>query len=173
MAIFKKNNIAKNVAKYERYLEIVEKHKGIVFKVTRSYCKNEFDREDLAQEILAQIWRSLDTYDDTFKITTWMYRVALNVAISFYRKDKSVVYKHTELEDQLLSYDMEQERENEKGLAQLYEFISELNDIDKAVLLMYLEGETQSEIAANLNITVSNVSTKISRIKQKLKLKNA
>lgn len=155
--------------KHELYLEIIEKHKGIIFKITRSYCKNEFDREDLTQEILAQIWRSLDTYDDAFKITTWMYRVALNVAISFYRKDKSAAYKHTEMEDKLLSYDMERESENEQSLIELYEFINELNDIDKAVLLMYLEGENQSEIAANLNITVSNVSTKISRIKQKLK----
>ena len=162
-----------SVERYELYLDILEKHKGIVFKVARSYCSNEFDREDLVQEILAQIWRSLDTYNDAFKVTTWMYRVALNVAISFYRKDKSTAYKHTEIEDRLLTYDMVQERENEQNLSALYAFINELNDIDKAVLLMYLEGENQAEIAANLNITISNVSTKISRIKQKLKLKAA
>ena len=162
-----------SVERHELYLDILEKHKGIVFKVARSYCSNEFDREDLVQEILAQIWRSLDTYNDAFKVTTWMYRVALNVAISFYRKDKSAAYKHTEVEDRLLTYDMVQESENEQNLSALYAFINELNDIDKAVLLMYLEGENQAEIAANLNITISNVSTKISRIKQKLKLKTA
>lgn len=162
-----------SVERHQLYLDILEKHKGIVFKVARSYCSNEFDREDLVQEILAQIWRSLDTYNDAFKVTTWMYRVALNVAISFYRKDKSVAYKHTEVEDRLLTYDMVQESENEQNLSALYAFINELNDIDKAVLLMYLEGENQAEIAANLNITISNVSTKISRIKQKLKLKAA
>ena len=162
-----------SVERYELYLDILEKHKGIVFKVARSYCSNEFDREDLVQEILAQIWRSLDTYNDAFKVTTWMYRVALNVAISVYRKDKSAAYKHTEIEDRLLTYDMVQESENEQNLSALYAFINELNDIDKAVLLMYLEGENQAEIAANLNITISNVSTKISRIKQKLKLKTA
>lgn len=162
-----------SVERHELYFDILEKHKGIVFKVARSYCSNEFDREDLVQEILAQIWRSLDTYNDAFKVTTWMYRVALNVAISFYRKDKSAAYKHTEIEDRLLTYDMVQESENEQNLSALYAFINELNDIDKAVLLMYLEGENQAEIAANLNITISNVSTKISRIKQKLKLKAA
>ena len=162
-----------SVERHELYLDILEKHKGIVFKVARSYCSNEFDREDLVQEILAQIWRSLDTYNDAFKVTTWMYRVALNVAISVYRKDKSAAYKHTEIEDRLLTYDMVQESENEQNLSALYAFINELNDIDKAVLLMYLEGENQAEIAANLNITISNVSTKISRIKQKLKLKAA
>lgn len=162
-----------SVERHELYFDILEKHKGIVFKVARSYCSNEFDREDLVQEILAQIWRSLDTYNDAFKVTTWMYRVALNVAISFYRKDKSAAYKHTEIEDRLLTYDMDQESENEQNLSALYAFINELNDIDKAVLLMYLEGENQAEIAANLNITISNVSTKISRIKQKLKLKTA
>ena len=162
-----------SIERHQLYLDILEKHKGIVFKVARSYCSNEFDREDLVQEILAQIWRSLDTYNDAFKVTTWMYRVALNVAISFYRKNKSAAYKHTEIEDRLLTYDMVQESENEQNLSALYAFINELNDIDKAVLLMYLEGENQAEIAANLNITISNVSTKISRIKQKLKLKAA
>ena len=162
-----------SVERHELYLDILEKHKGIVFKVARSYCSNEFDREDLVQEILAQIWRSLDTYNDAFKVTTWMYRVALNVAISVYRKDKSAAYKHTEIEDRLLTYDMVQESENEQNLSALYAFINELNDIDKAVLLMYLEGENQAEIAANLNIMISNVATKISRIKQKLKLKTA
>lgn len=160
-----------SVDRHGMYLDILEKHKGIVFKVARSYCSNEFDREDLVQEILSQIWRSLDTYNDNFKLTTWMYRVALNVAISFYRKDKTIAYKHTEMEDKLLSYDMEAERENEQSLSELYAFINGLNDIDKAVLLMYLEGESQSEIAANLDITIANVSTKISRIKQKLKAK--
>ena len=75
------------------------------------------------------------------------------------------------MEDKLLSYDMETERENAQSLSELYAFINGLNDIDKAVLLMYLEGESQSEIAANLDITIANVSTKISRIKQKLKAK--
>ena len=162
-----------SVDRHGMYLDIIERHKGIVFKVARSYCSNEFDREDLVQEILAQIWRSLDTYNDSFKITTWMYRVALNVAISFYRKDKTTAYKHTEIEDKLMSYDMEAERANEQSLNELYTFINELSSVDKAVFLMYLEGESQSEIAANLNITVSNVSTKISRIKQKLKTKSA
>lgn len=162
-----------SVDRHGMYLDIIERHKGIVFKVARAYCSNEFDREDLVQEILAQIWRSLDTYNDSFKITTWMYRVALNVAITFYRKDKTTAYKHQEMEDKLLSYDMEAERENEQSLNELYTFINELSGVDKAVLLMYLEGESQSEIAANLNITVSNVSTKISRIKQKLKTKSA
>ena len=98
-----------------------------------------------------------------------MYRVALNVAISFYRKDKSAAYKHTEIEDKLLTYNMDEEAENKQSLIKLYEFIHELNDIDKAVLLMYLEGESQSEIATHFSISVSNVSTKINRIKQKLK----
>ncbi len=158
-----------NINKRKRYLKIIEQHKGIIFKVTRSYCKSEFDREDLAQEILAQIWRSLDTYNNDLKMSTWLYRVALNVAISFYRKDKSAAYKHTEIEDKLLTYNMDEEAENKQSLIKLYEFIHELNDIDKAVLLMYLEGESQSEIATHFSISVSNVSTKINRIKQKLK----
>ena len=65
-----------NINKRKRYLKIIEQHKGIIFKVTRSYCKSEFDREDLAQEILAQIWRSLDTYNNDFKMSTWLFNMS-------------------------------------------------------------------------------------------------
>ena len=120
---------------------------------------------------MVQIWRSLDSFNDEFKVSTWMYRVALNVAISFYRKDKSSDYQHQEVKDKLLTYDMSEETQRNEDLDKLYRFIGQLNDIDKAIVLMYLEGESQSEIALNMDISVSNVSTRLGRIKQKLKTK--
>lgn len=167
MTIFDSNQ--NECTKHERYVALIENHKGIIFKIARSYCYEVSDREDLIQEIMAQIWRSLDSFNDDFKITTWMYRVALNVAVSFYRKDKSSEYQHQEVKDQLLTYDMGEESERNEEVDKLYNFIGELNDIDKAIVLMYLEGESQSEIASNMDISVSNVSTRLGRIKQKLK----
>lgn len=157
--------------KHERYVALIENHKGIIFKIARSYCHDVSDREDLIQEIMAQIWRSLDSFNDEFKISTWMYRVALNVAISFYRKDKSSEYQHQEVKDKLLTYDMSEETERSEDLEKLYTFIGELSDIDKAIVLMYLEGESQSEIASNMDMSISNVSTRLGRIKQKLTTK--
>lgn len=167
MTIFDSNQ--NECTKRERYVALIENHKGIIFKIARSYCYEVSDREDLIQEIMAQIWRSLDSFNDDFKITTWMYRVALNVAVSFYRKDKSNEYQHQEVKDQLLTYDMGEESQRSEEVDKLYSFIGELNDIDKAIVLMYLEGESQSEIASNMDISVSNVSTRLGRIKQKLK----
>ena len=68
------------------FLEIIDANKRIIFKICNSYCRNAVDREDLAQEIIFQLWKSWDRYDSNFKLSTWMYRIALNVAISFYRK---------------------------------------------------------------------------------------
>ena len=69
------------------FQELIEQHKGILFKVARTYCQDEEDRQDLIQEIMIQLWQSFYKYNDKFKISTWFYRISLNVAISFYRKN--------------------------------------------------------------------------------------
>ena len=68
------------------FLSVIENNKGIIYKVANSYCKDDEDRKDLVQEIIFQLWQSFGKYDDQYKLSTWMYRIALNVAISFYRK---------------------------------------------------------------------------------------
>src|SRR5258706_14865779 len=72
----------------EDFLKLIEDNKGIIFKICNSYCSNKTDREDLAQEIIYQLWKSGNSFNTGYKFSTWMYRVALNVAISFYRKEK-------------------------------------------------------------------------------------
>ena len=72
----------------EQFLQLIEEHKGIIYKVSRAYGKNDGDREDLFQEIVIQLWSAFGHYNDQYKLSTWMYRVALNVAISFYRKQR-------------------------------------------------------------------------------------
>jgi RNA polymerase sigma factor (sigma-70 family) len=149
--------------------EIIELHKGILFKVTRTYCKNEIDRQDLYQEISIQIWRSLHKYNDKYKMTTWLYRISLNVAISFYRKNARREEINIPLNDDISQIQESDNTEKEHQLNLLEQFISELNNLDKALMLLYLEDKSHAEIADILGISASNVSTKAGRIKERLR----
>ncbi|MEJ7694401.1 RNA polymerase sigma factor [Daejeonella sp.] len=151
------------------FQEIIEQHKGILFKVAGAYCPNEDDRQDLIQEILIQVWQSIHKYNDQYKISTWLYRISLNVAISFYRKSSTRAKKYTVLNEQLVEIPDEEKSESEQQLNLLEHFISELKEIDKALMILYLEDKSHTEIAEILGMSVSNVGTKIGRIKDKLK----
>jgi RNA polymerase sigma-70 factor (ECF subfamily) len=149
----------------QHFLNIIEQHKGILYTVARAYCPNADDRQDLIQEMMIQIWQSIHKYDDQFKISTWLYRISLNVAISFYRKSSTRSKKYTELTEQLIETPVEDKSENETQLNLLEQFISELKEIDKALMILYLEDKSHIEIAEILGMSVSNVG----RIKEKLK----
>lgn len=151
------------------FQEIIEQHKAILFKVARTYCLNEEDRQDLLQEIMIQIWQSIYKYNDQHKISTWLYRISLNVAISFYRKNAIRAGKYTVLKEQMPELPTEDKTENERQLNLLEQFISELKEIDKALMILYLEDKSHAEIAGILGMSVSNAGTKIGRIKDKLK----
>ena len=151
------------------FREIVERHKGILYKVARVYCANESDRQDLVQEIMIQVWRSVHKYDDRFKISTWLYRIALNVAISYYRKNSPIANRFTVLDEQTSAIPTEAEGETAQLLNLLEQFISELKELDKALMLLYLEEKSHAEIGEILGLSASNVGTKIGRIKDKLR----
>lgn len=151
------------------FQEIIERHKGILFKVARVYCRNENDRQDLIQEMMIQIWQSVHKYNDQFKISTWLYRISLNVAISFYRKSTTRANRFTVLNEQMTEIPTEDKAEMEQQLNLLEQFISELKEIDKALVILYLEDKSHAEIAEILGMSVSNVGTKTGRIKEKLK----
>lgn len=153
----------------QHFLNIIEQHKGILYTVARAYCPNADDRQDLIQEMMIQIWQSIHKYNDQLKISTWLYRISLNVAISFYRKSSTRSKKYTELTEQLIETPVEDKSENERQLYLLEQFISELKEIDKALMILYLEDKSHTEIAEILGMSVSNVGTKIGRIKDKLK----
>jgi RNA polymerase sigma factor (sigma-70 family) len=154
----------------QRFFEgIIEQHKGILFKVARAYCPDEEDRQDLIQEMMIQIWQSIHKYNDQYKISTWLYRISLNVAISFYRKSSTRVKKYIELNEQTVEAVLEDRSDNERHLNLLEKFIDELKEIDKSLMILYLEDKSYDEIAEILGISVSNVGTKIGRIKYKLK----
>lgn len=156
----------------EVFLTVVEEHKRIIYKVANSYCKNNEDRKDLIQEILIQLWKSFERYDSKFKYSTWIYRIALNVAISFYRKENSRKTISNSFNESFFSMsETKSSDENEQNLNTLHQFISELKELDKALILLYLDEKNQKEMAEILGISESNVATKVSRIKIKLKEK--
>ncbi|MDH6359160.1 sigma-70 family RNA polymerase sigma factor [Parabacteroides sp. PF5-9] len=161
------------VADKETFLQLLEENKGIIFSICRSYCTEKEDIDDLAQEIIYNLWKAFTNYTPTScKFTTWMYRVALNVAISFYRKEIRSLQFNAFSED-LIVYDDDFERstESDQRLNLLYQFIHGLNEIDKSIMLLYLDDKSYKEIADIVGITETNVATKINRIKKKMKSK--
>lgn len=155
----------------QRFQELIEQNKGILFKVARTYCQNEHDRKDLIQEMLIQIWKSFHKYNSAFKISTWLYRICINVAISYHRKSVIRLNRNIQLTEEVMQGKEDGKPEKELQLGMLNQFISELKELDKALILLYLEEKRHSEIAEILGISAGNVGTKIGRIKEKLKLR--
>ena len=161
------------VNKKEQFIKTIDEHKKIIYKIVNSYCQNKEDRKDLEQEIIIQLWNSFDNYNSEYKYSTWMYRIALNVAISFYRKEKKWSMKNDFYNEESIfkieEDPIEEQSELNYHLKLLQEFIHNLNELNKALMLLYLEEKSYEEIAEILGITKTNVATKISRIKLKLK----
>lgn len=150
------------------FLVLIEKNKGIVYKIANAYCKDAEDRKDLVQEIIIQLWKAFSKYDERYRISTWMYRISLNVAISFYRKGRKSL--HSPLTESVIAVPAEEDQtEQEENVRLLYQFIGELDELNKALMLLYLEDNSYREMAEVLGISESNVATKIGRIKEKLR----
>lgn len=152
----------------ERFQTLVEEHKKIVYKICNSYCRNIDDREDLAQEIVVQLWQSFSSFDERRRFSTWMYQIALNVAISFYRRECTRTRHVISSEEHLLEVADETANQS-KDIRLLYQFIERLDPLNKALILLYLDKNSYQEIAEVLGITETNVATKINRLKTKLK----
>jgi RNA polymerase sigma factor (sigma-70 family) len=152
------------------FLELIEQHKKIIFKVCNSYCKHQESRKDLAQEIVIQLWKSFRKYDPQYKVSTWIYRIALNVAISFYRHEKKHTTSSSITENDLdFSDEDTSSHETESNIAQLHHFIDQLDELHKALMILYLDNNSYKDISEVLGITETNVATKINRIKLKLR----
>lgn len=153
----------------ERFLSLLETHKGILYKVVRIYCRDSEAQKDLEQEILVALWKSFSKYDTKYKWSTWMYRIALNVAISYYRKESRRKETFTSTEKAVIVADSEENGVSHDDVQRLYRYIGQLKKINKALMLLYLDGLRYKDIAEILNLTETNVATKIQRIKLQLK----
>jgi RNA polymerase sigma-70 factor (ECF subfamily) len=149
-----------------KFESLIQENRKILYKVCHAYCADRNSREDLAQEILIQLWRSFGSFDGRCRFSTWMYRVALNVAISFYRKTKALPeIAGGERLDNIAGQPTGQNEEMEF----LHALIERLDPLNKALMLLYLDEHSYREIADALGISETNVATKINRIKSKIR----
>ena len=153
-----------------QFRELLERHRGIVFKVASGYARGAQDREDLAQEIAVQLWRAFPKYDGARAFPTWMYRVALNVGISHLR-ERSRHERHHEPLDVAVhdAADANSDPAADARVRELYRCIARLDPFDRALLILYLDERSQRDIAEILGISETNVATKIGRLKERLR----
>jgi RNA polymerase sigma factor (sigma-70 family) len=154
----------------EEFLDILDKNIGIVIKISRAYTKVEQDREDLINDITLQLWKSFNSFKSNSKISTWIYRVAINTAMNYQRNRKNELLLSS-LDDIKLS-DLHRwlpPQNNSSELELLYSCIDELCEINKAIILLYLDGNSHDEISEIMGISKTNVGTRIGRIKDQIK----
>lgn len=156
-------------ANEKEFLARMEKHKGVIFKISKMYMDNPDDQKDLFQEITYQVWKSYGTFQGKSEFSTWLYRIALNTAIIFLRSEKkrSIIQN-----DEVAQYgikDVEYHSDDEFYLRKMYEAIQKLSVIDKALIFYYLEGFSGKEIAAQMGISEVNARVKLNRAKEQLR----
>ena len=151
------------------FVSLLEENQNIVHKICRLYTQSEAEHKDLFQEISIQLWRSFDRFEGKSKFTTWMYRVGLNTAITLYRKNKKRLDTNP-LNDEISRIELDQyDPVVDEQLNWLYQTIEGFSEIDKALVLLYLEDKRYDEIAQTLGISAGNARVKMNRIKQRLK----
>lgn len=151
------------------FIALIQENRGIIHKVTHLYCTLEEDKEDLFQEIIIQLWKSYGKFRGDAKFSTWMYRIAINTAITSIRKTsrtiRTVSTETIPVEIQLEQYD----KEKETQLSQLYAAIKELNEIERSIVMLYLDDKPYDEMEEILGINQNNLRVKMNRIKDKLR----
>jgi RNA polymerase sigma-70 factor (ECF subfamily) len=146
-----------------QFLQLINTHQGIIHKICRLYRDTPQDREDLFQEIIFQLWRSVPSFEGKAKFSSWMYRIALNTAILPFRKKRPDIRYTGQLPD-----NPEEPHEPDEQQEQLLHALKQLNDADKALITLYLEDLSYKEIAEITGITENNVGVKLNRIKNKI-----
>jgi len=155
----------------EIFLRRIDQYRGIIRKVAAGYTSTPADQKDLSQEIMLQLWRAYPRYSPDRSFSTWMYRIALNVAISFLRRNTRLVRQTVPLDD--LARELPDESasagQDDERVAILHRLIAMLDPLNRALLLLYLDDRSYREIADILGITETNVATKLSRLKERLR----
>jgi len=156
------------VDKKDNFITAINENQGLIFKAAAIYTNNNEDKNDLSQEIIYQLWKSFDTFQQKSSLSTWIYRVALNVAI-YHLKTSNRKIKTEPLDKQFLNFHETNNNEIEEKWQLFKQHIDTLNLLDKGIVLLYLENKSHEEIGQIIGISTSNVGTKLSRIKEKLK----
>lgn len=153
----------------KEFLEKIEKHIGVIFKISKMYMDDFDDQKDLFQEITYQVWKAYPTFEGRSEFSTWLYRIALNTAILFLKSEKRRSFiQNNEVSNFKINQD-EYDDEDEQKLKKMYEAINQLNVIDKALIFYYLENYSGNQIAEQMGISEVNARVKMNRAKEKLK----
>lgn len=153
----------------EQFLDVLEKNIGIIIKISRAYARVEQDREDLINDITLELWKSFRNFNGNSKISTWIYRVALNTSINFKRKNKNDTLFSSINDFKGETSEWLNEQDNSEQTEILYQCIDELNELNKAIILLYLDGNSHDDISEITGISKTNVGTRISRIKEQIR----
>ncbi|GAA0878628.1 sigma-70 family RNA polymerase sigma factor [Algoriphagus jejuensis] len=156
------------MTKEEEFVHLIQTNQGLIYKITTIYSSDREEQKDLYQEVVYQTWKSFDYFKKAAKPSTWLYRVGMNTAITHLNK------KHkrpigVSISDSKLDFAEEMSSDEEEKLEQLYAEIRKLNLLDRGIIFLFLEGKAYEEIAEITGISVSNVGTRMSRIREKLK----
>ena len=149
-------------------LALVEQHRKILFKIAAAYADSEADRQDLVQETVVQLWRAYPRFDRRARFSTWMYRVALNVALSHARERQRRSRRTVAIDEAVLER-VAAPPAHDAALAEVHALLAGLPELDRALVLLHLEGHAHDEVGEILGISASNVGTRLGRIKQKLR----
>ncbi len=151
----------------DQFVALIKTHEGLIYKVAAVYMDDPEDRKDLYQDIVFQLWKYFDSFRGEAKVTTWMYRVAMNTAITKLKKHKrkTEVTLNKELSTAFEAYDATVEEK----LIILRKHIERLDKVDKGIILLLLEGKSYEEIAEITGLSATAIGTRIHRIKKKLK----
>lgn len=147
------------------FMKMIRENERVIYKVTSFYVDVDQSISDLYQEVVLNLWKAYPSFRGDSKLSTWIYRIALNTCITFFRRSKrSVDYTYT---DQFI--DVSEVADDSENIRELYRLINRLGKIEKALVLLYLDEKPYKEIAEITGLSVTNVSTKLARIKEKLK----
>lgn len=153
------------------FVDFFKPNQGLIHKICKIYTDNAEDHQDLFQEITIQLWRSFPGFKGEAKFSTWMYKVALNTAMTLFRKPQKKVLQHADIDVSSLKMEYEVYEDDEYKLKKMYKAIHELSDVEKALIMMYLDDRPYKEIGEILGITEGNARMKMNRAKNNLKIK--
>ena len=148
----------------QEFLSVIREYERVIYKVCYLYTTPNATLNDLYQEVVLNIWKAFPKFRRECKISTWIYRIALNTCISFIRKEKNI--------PEIVTLTQEEDDETQAMLQQLYRMINRLGQLEKSIILLYLEEKSYEDISEITGLTVTNVATKLNRIKDKLKKMN-
>lgn len=154
--------------KQETFIELIKANEGIIFKISKVYANNSEEQKDLYQEVVYQLWKSYGSFRNESKVSTWIYRIALNTCLTFVKKENKKG-KRVDLDSTMISRIDSTDDHFDDRIQELYRCIKNLNNVEKGIVLLYLEGNSYAEMAKITGFSESNIGTRLNRIKIKLK----